>query len=301
MAEAMALVSTLDRCMQRLQHEAGVLVQVHQTQGSVPRESGTWMFVWPQGITNTIGGGNLEYQAMAAARALLAGRSDAPKQGEVVRFPLGPSLGQCCGGVVHLSFERIDAGQGQRLAQRLSARPNPVAVFGNGHVGLALVRLLATLPFAVHWVDSRDDMFPAEPMASVHMDYSNPMHAAVIDLAPQSQVLIMSHSHWEDLDIVRACLERQRAQADLPYIGLIGSKTKWAVFRHRLAARGFTDAEMAQVTCPIGLPGVVGKEPEVIAVAVAGQLLQNLRGGARDVPPTTGAKQTKGIPEIHAL
>ncbi len=95
-------------------------------------------------------------------------------------------------------------------------------------------------------------------------------------LAPGSRVLIMSFSHAEDLDIVIACLERLRERDDLPYIGLIGSKTKWATFRHRLEARGFTAGEMARVTCPIGVPGITGKEPEVIAVAVAAQLLQSL-------------------------
>ena len=96
------------------------------------------------------------------------------------------------------------------------------------------------------------------------------------DLAPGSRVLIMSFSHAEDLDIVAACLKRLRDRDDLPFVGLIGSKTKWATFRHRLEARGFSQAELAQVTCPIGVPGIAGKEPEVIAVAVAAQLLQTL-------------------------
>ena len=100
------------------------------------------------------------------------------------------------------------------------------------------------------------------------------MHAAVADLAPQSRVLIMSFSHAEDLDIVAACLLRQRAQADLPFIGLIGSKTKWATFRHRLEAKGFTPEELAHVTCPIGIDGIHDKRPEVITVAVAAQLLR---------------------------
>ena len=94
------------------------------------------------------------------------------------------------------------------------------------------------------------------------------------DLAPGSLVVIMSFSHAEDLEVVAACLTRRRVRADLPFIGLIGSKSKWATFRHRLEARGFTAQELAQVTCPIGVPGISGKAPEVIAVAVAAQLLQ---------------------------
>ena len=100
------------------------------------------------------------------------------------------------------------------------------------------------------------------------------MQDAVAGLAPGSRVLIMSFSHTEDLDIVIACLKRLRERSDLPYVGLIGSKTKWATFRRRLEARGFTDAELARITSPIGVPGIGGKEPEVIAVAVAAQLLQ---------------------------
>jgi xanthine dehydrogenase accessory factor len=100
------------------------------------------------------------------------------------------------------------------------------------------------------------------------------VQAAVPTLAQGSQVLIMSFSHAEDLDIVAACLRRLRERDDLPYIGLIGSKTKWATFRHRLEARGFAEQELARITCPIGLPGITGKEPEVIAVSVAAQILQ---------------------------
>jgi len=96
----------------------------------------------------------------------------------------------------------------------------------------------------------------------------------VTELAPGSRVLIMSFSHAEDLDVVAACLKRLRERGDLPYVGLIGSKTKWATFRHRLEERGFHKQELAQVTCPIGIPGITGKQPEVIAVAVAAQLLQ---------------------------
>ena len=105
-------------------------------------------------------------------------------------------------------------------------------------------------------------------------EHSQPVQAAVADLAPGSRVLVMSFSHAEDLDVVAVCLARQRQRGDLAFIGLIGSATKWATFRHRLADRGFTESELAQVTCPIGLTGIAGKEPAVIAASVAAQLLQ---------------------------
>jgi xanthine dehydrogenase accessory factor len=104
-------------------------------------------------------------------------------------------------------------------------------------------------------------------------EHSDPVHDAVADLEPGSAVLIMSFSHAEDLDIVAACLRRLRVRDDLPYVGLIGSATKWATFRHRLIERGFAEDELARITCPIGVPGIDGKEPEVIAIAVAAQLL----------------------------
>ena len=272
----MQMQPALDDCLDRLAREPGVLVRVVSTQGSAPREAGTWMAVWADALTGTIGGGQLEFQAIAAARALLAGRTDAPTPDSVLRYSLGPRLGQCCGGVMFLSYRRINAADSPELRRALTASLAPVALFGGGHVGAAIVRLLAGLPYAVRWVDSRDGVFPPAVPVQVQTEQSEPVQCAVADLPTDARVLIMSFSHAEDLDIVIACLQRLRARNDLPYVGLIGSATKWATFRHRLQARGFTDAELARITCPIGVPGIEGKEPEVIAVAVAAQLLQTL-------------------------
>ena len=283
--------------LDRLALASAVLVHVESTQGSAPREAGTWMAVFADTLVGTVGGGHLEHAAVAQARALLAASAatrlqttHAPDDGEVIeplsqtmRFALGPALGQCCGGVVHLRFEPVSPRDVPALTERLQqARLRtlvPVALFGGGHVGSALTRLLVSLPnlpFALTWIDSRDGIFPTGLPSRVVCEHSNPVQAAVRHLAPQSRVLIMSFSHAEDLDVLSACLQRQRAHADLPYIGLIGSKTKWATFRHRLEARGHTAAELAHVTCPIGVPGIAGKEPEVMAVAVAAQLLQSM-------------------------
>ncbi len=264
----------VDQLLARLRHEDAVLVRVESTQGSAPREAGTWMAVWADSLTATIGGGQLEFQATKEARDLLAG-TRAPFGG-IQRYPLGPSLGQCCGGVMFLSYQRITAADAPALQRELVAQLRPVALFGGGHVGAALARLLAALPFAVRWIDSRDGVFPDELPAQIDTEHAEPVQDAVAALAPGSRVLIMSFSHAEDLDIVIACLKRLRERNDLPYIGLIGSKTKWATFSHRLEARGFGADELARITCPIGVPGITGKEPEVIAVAVAAQLLQSL-------------------------
>jgi xanthine dehydrogenase accessory factor len=258
--------------LQRLQNHDAVLVTVHSSRGSVPREAGAWMAVWPDDALGTVGGGRLELDALSQARTLLAqGHGD-----EVLRYALGPSLGQCCGGEIHLRYEYVSAKDRPRLDAQLASPTVPVALFGGGHVGRALVQVMAALPFAVRWIDSRDEIFPPDAPDNVQCEHSDPVQAAVADLPADARVLIMSFSHAEDLDIVSACLMRQRAQGDLPYVGLIGSKTKWASFRQRLEARGFGAAELAHITCPIGVPGIADKRPEVIAVGVAAQLLQTL-------------------------
>ena len=264
----------IDAFVERLAREPAVLVSVDSTQGSVPREAGAWMAVFGDALVGTIGGGHLELDALAIARRALGGEAIEPLR----RFALGPSLGQCCGGVVHLRFESLLPADSAAVRARLQAAADaqrlPVALFGGGHVGHAIVQALLPLPVRVQWIDSRDEVFPAGLPRWIATEHSAPVQAAVADLAPHSRVLVMSFSHAEDLDIVAACLQRQRERADLPFIGLIGSKSKWASFRHRLEARGFAAAELAHITSPIGVAGVVGKEPEVIAAAVAAQLLQ---------------------------
>lgn len=251
-------------------NEPAVLVRVAQVQGSGPREVGAWMAVFSGALVGTIGGGHLEWQAVAHARAALAGSPLRALQ----RHALGPSLGQCCGGVVHLAFEAVTMSDAERLRTALAVPGWPLALFGGGHVGQALVRALAPLPFSLTWVDSRDGIFPAEVPSHVRCEHSDPVDGAVRDLASGSAVLIMSFSHAEDLDVLAACLQRQREVGDLRWIGLIGSQTKWASFRHRLEDRGYTEADWAAVACPIGLAGIRGKEPAVIAASVAAQLLQ---------------------------
>lgn len=264
----------IDTFAQRLQREPAVLVCVASTQGSVPREVGAWMGVFAEAVIGTVGGGHLEFEAIGHARRALAGEAIDVQR----RFALGPSLGQCCGGVVHLDFELVGPADAAALRQRLEAQDDarrlPVSLFGGGHVGHAIVQALTPLPARVRWIDSRDEIFPAGLARWVQTEHSAPVQAAVPDLDAQSRVLIMSFSHAEDLDIVAACLQRQRERSDLPFVGLIGSKSKWASFRHRLEARGYSEAELSHVTCPIGVAGVVGKEPEVIAAAVAAQLMQ---------------------------
>ena len=260
----------LERCLSA----PAVLVTLAATRGSTPREAGAWMALFHDHdrLLGSIGGGQLEFQALAAARELLAAGPDHPLNGQTRRQALGPALGQCCGGTVELRFDFLRSPADLRRLQWTEPARAPVAIFGAGHVGQALVRALGSLPFALHWIDSRDDVFPAD-LPAVRTEHSDPVARAVAGLAPASRVLVMSHSHAEDFELVAACLRRQREAGDLAFIGLIGSRSKWAGFRNRLRERGFGESELEQVRCPVGLPGITGKQPAVIAASIAAQLL----------------------------
>jgi xanthine dehydrogenase accessory factor len=156
-----------------------------------------------------------------------------------------------------------------------------VALFGAGHVGRALVRLLGDLPCRVDWIDARRAEFPQELPGTVRAVVTDAPADEVPDLAPGCDVIVMTHSHGLDLQILEAALRRP----DLRYLGLIGSRTKRARFEARLAERGFTPDDLARIVCPIGVPGAGGKLPAEIAIAVAAQLLQLARPGKPRASP----------------
>jgi xanthine dehydrogenase accessory factor len=234
-----------------------VLVTLVEVKGSTPREAGAKMVVTRDKIYDTVGGGHLEFKAIELSRALLrqSPLQDAPA---IHRFPLGPSLGQCCGGEATLLLEPI-----QPPAFH-------VALFGAGHVGTALMKLLGDLPCRVTWIDPREAMFPETVPGNVAINVSDAPEDEVAMLPPGSFVLVMTHSHPLDQRILEAALKRD----DFRYVGLIGSATKRARFLSRLRARGLGAAELARLTCPIGIEGAGGKHPAEIAIAVAAQLLQ---------------------------
>ena len=238
-----------------------VLVTVVRAAGSTPREAGAKMVVSAESFTGTIGGGNLELEALATARSMLAAPASREPPPPLSReFALGPSLGQCCGGAVTLLFEAV-----------LPA-PWRVAIFGAGHVGRALVKVLGDLPCRVDWIDSREAELRGEVPANVRPVATDTPEDEVPDLPPGCDVLVMTHSHALDLRVVEAALRRR----DIPYLGLIGSRTKRARFEARLAERGVAARDLARIVCPIGIAG--GKHPAEIAIAVAAQLLQLRRG-----------------------
>lgn len=246
----------------------GVRVTVTETKGSAPRDAGTSMWVTAEGQHGTIGGGKLEFQAAEQARKLLA--SDT-QTSATQTYALGPLLDQCCGGSVVLTLEKMP--EATYLAKGEMTKRHPLYMFGAGHVGRAVYRALAPLPFDLHWFDERTDEFP--PVECEHVTiHGLPDPMAAVNAAPHGALyLIFTHSHPLDYELVKAVL----ARGDARYCGLIGSKTKRARFENKLLReRVVSEAGLEALTCPIGVAGIDGKEPEVIAAGVAAQLLQHI-------------------------
>lgn len=255
------------------QGEPCVLVTIIEERGSTPRNAGSKMVVSRERLYDTIGGGHLEYKAQAIAREMLENRVHDTR---LERFSLGASLGQCCGGATVLLFEPM----GQPQAH--------IAVFGAGHVGRALVPLLASLPCKVRWIDSRESEFPAQIPAGVEKVVNDEVVDEVENMPAGSYFIVMTHNHQLDLELTAAILERN----DFTYYGLIGSNSKRAKFEHRLRDRGFRPEIVQRMRCPMGIAEVKGKLPIEIAVSIAGEVIatynanfgEKSAGGEKPVP-----------------
>lgn len=319
-----------------------VLVTLKRIAGSAPRESGSRMIVSADAVLGSIGGGNLEFTAIARARELLAD-SAAPRQVHAP-YGLGPELRQCCGGAVRLLYEVLsgdcpawlraaiatwDEGEPAVLVQAIDGEPPrrsvlrigavaeptvppavrdaaqallgqedpvgnesllpslevdgltwwlerlgtglvPLYLFGAGHVGREVARLLERLPFRVRWVDGRPDVFPERPGGQVEPVMTEDPAAEVARAKPGGIFVVMTHSHQLDEDI---CFEILR-RGDFRWLGLIGSATKRKRFVYRLAQRGIDRGLLERLVCPIGLPGIHGKQPATIALSLMAQLMQ---------------------------
>ena len=248
--------------------EKAVFVHVKATAGSAPRDGDAAMLVFARDSIGTIGGA-LEHGAITRARAALLEHRTLP---ETETIPLGPAIGQCCGGSVQLRCAMVDACNTTPLEQwlaALEAEHGALWLFGAGHVGQAVVRALAPLDIDVTWVDSRPGMADGDPTGPQVITSRAP-HLEVAGIPSDTMILVMTHSHAQDFDIVHAALGR----ADLPFVGLIGSATKRARFLSRLRARGHGDQALSRLVCPIGVEGIGGKQPAVIAASVTAQILR---------------------------
>ena len=286
----------MDRGLRRLASQwldegrPAVVVSVAGVRGSAPREAGARMLVSPSECVGTIGGGHLEWRAIAAARSRLAAPHELQPPSRIT-FALGPSLGQCCGGVVELDLEPLGE---DALRRWPPGEPRlRVQLHGAGHVGRAVAALLSTLPVEVDWIDEREDAFPAsngDPAGGDGRVSRQPTDDAAHEVrlaAPGTCFLVMTHRHDLDLRIVEAVLRRD----DFAFLGLIGSVTKRERFRHRLAEQGCTPLQLERLQCPVGVPGIEGKEPAFIAVAIVAQLLTL---GSGSGSPRVGPKGRPG-------
>ena len=315
-----------------------VVVTLDLVLGSAPREAGSRMIVTADEAFGSIGGGNLEFEAMAHARELLA-RAGSPWQ-EHRPYSLGPALNQCCGGTVTLLFERFKAGipawleelvektgkqqpvvlasaidraepckvllsqadsngtvpvevmdRGRKLLQGAGeagidkletpdgewwleipgVKRKPLILFGAGHVGQAVARLLEDMPFEVTWVDGRPDIFPDRTGSNVTAVKTGDVLAEVGRAPSGSVFVVMTHSHQLDEDICFDVLSR----GDFAWLGLIGSVTKRRRFIQRLAKRGIDESGLARLECPVGLEGIRGKQPAIIALSLVAQLMHS--------------------------
>lgn len=306
----------------RLQGESCVVrVIVASVRGSAPREPGACMLIDSRGVAGTIGGGNLEREAIAAARVALG----APSGSDSIRtykMTLARDLAQCCGGVVEIWIERLTrddrpwlaaaaasaqagcsvlttralpgapertcASGGERprfdridfdlqagvptLRERIDSPSAPLWLYGAGHVGRAVVRNLAELPFHVTWIDSRAELLTGHMPANARARHAEEPESLVRTAPASAYHLVMTHDHGIDFDVCHAILER----GEFVWLGLIGSASKAAKFRARLARAGIPSERIARLVCPIGVGGLTSKLPAAIAASVTVQLLQEL-------------------------
>ena len=233
-----------------------VLVTLTQATGSTPREPGAKMLVLGDGeFYGTVGGGNLEQLALEDARKFLNDGGGSRS----VRYPLGAKTGQCCGGVVELFFDIVNAGPRLYL-------------FGAGHVGQAVCRTLVGTPFQVHLIDEREEWVHSKELPSTIIKHHVEWDEFVRDADwrdDRTYIVVMTHRHDTDQDIVEDVIKRQTR-----YVGLIGSESKWERFKQRLTARGVSERELSRVKCPIGL-NVGGKAPQEVAISLAAELLSD--------------------------
>ena len=276
------------KAVQRLRsgRQAGVLVTVVSVRGHAPREAGAKMVVAADNVWSTVGGGNLEALAVERSRQMIADSLTTPEELTAALSDKAPYQHgvQCCGGEVKL------------LLEPLPVVPS-VAIFGVGHVGLELARILARHDLELHLIDSRADQLTAERLsalddavAHVHVHNVPVLPELVVgELPPGTHAVIMTHDHAEDAALCDAAIRKE----DLATIGLIGSSAKWTRFQRKLAEDGNPPEAIARITTPIGLPDLPGKEPAVIAVSVAAWLLQRFAAERRPAPSRSAERSAR--------
>lgn len=249
----------LNQCQQR--GKSYVLVTLLATAGSTPRDGGTKMVVCDDQTFDTIGGGHLEFESIKQARSLLLENNT---QQKIEHYPLSSKLGQCCGGATNVLFEVF------------TQHTQHMAIFGVGHVANALVPILEQLPLQISWIDNRQELLDEVEQGSlpsnVQLIFAEQPEKSISTLPANTFVMVMTHNHQLDFDIVEAAL----ARPDLEYIGMIGSDTKARRFRTRLQHKSWSEQDINRLVSPVGLLTIPGKRPIEVAVSMAAQVIQLL-------------------------
>ncbi|MEP1382657.1 MAG: xanthine dehydrogenase accessory protein XdhC [Paraglaciecola sp.] len=243
------------------QGKSYVLVTLLATAGSTPRDGGTKMLVCDDCTYDTIGGGHLEFEITKQARQLLL--EDQTKQ-KVEHYPLSSKLGQCCGGATNVLFEVF------------TQHTQHIAIYGAGNVSRALVPILSQLPLQIRWIDNRqellDEIDHQALSSNVKLQYAEHPEDTLNILPASSWVMIMTHNHQLDFDIVEAALSNQ----GISFVGMIGSETKARRFVTRLTHKDWPSADIKRLISPVGLLDIPGKQPIEVAVSMAAQIIQKL-------------------------
>jgi xanthine dehydrogenase accessory factor len=253
-------LTAAQQCSQR--GDAYVLITIIGVSGSTPRNSGTKMLLTEQETFDTIGGGHLEYKAIAHGKKMLGKCLQTGQNSQsLAHFQLAAQLGQCCGGTASLLFECF------------ATTHTNIMLFGAGHVGQALVSILSSLPVKVTWVDERAEQFSQctqlSQMSNVTALVSDDPCGEISAMPANSYFIVMTHNHQLDFELCQTILK----QANFRYVGLIASMTKWRRFQQRFTHKEINKELVQQIHCPIGLAAVKGKKPMEVAVSIAGELI----------------------------
>ncbi|MGS2720231.1 xanthine dehydrogenase accessory protein XdhC [Paraglaciecola aestuariivivens] len=269
----------LYQCQQ--QGKSYVLVTLLAGAGSTPRNSGSKMVICDDSTFDTIGGGHLEFAVIKQARSLLV---DNQNQQKIEHYPLSSKLGQCCGGAINVLFEVF------------TSHTQHLAIFGAGHVANALVPILAQLPLQINWIDNRqsllDEIDQQNLATNVRTVLSDSPADYISKLPSQAWVMVMTHNHQLDYEIVEAALTRK----DIAFVGMIGSNTKARRFRTRLAHKEFCQTDIDRLFSPVGVLDIPGKRPIEVAVSMAAQLIQMLQ-----TPQATATSQKQAWKDNQQL
>ena len=240
-----------------------IKAKIINAEGSVPTKIGEYMLVSKEDIFGTIGGGQLEFLVINKSKELIKNKI---RKSEILNIPLGPGIGQCCGGYVQIKLSYHE--NGEKIIETIKENDN-LYIFGAGHIGQALSLKSLNLNFNVHLIDSRKDFLLMNDYKDIDYIFAKQPWNLIKKLSSNSYFVILTHSHDYDFKIINEILTSN----SFNYIGLIGSKTKKNRFSNRLLTNGHNQRLIDLVECPVGFKIKHTKEPNEIAISIIARLI----------------------------